>query len=70
MLMELEVQQDFDVQEISGQASLKKLKPDKCSEEGWLAPAQVALPSTLDQWELERGQATLLYRPETWWTLW
>jgi len=59
MLMELEVQQDFDVQEISGQASLKKLKSDKCSEEGWLAPARVPIDPTLRAVQLERGQANL-----------
>ena len=40
----------------------------KRSWEGWLAPAQETLPSTLNEEILERGQATLpdlnLWQPE------
>ena len=44
---------------ISAQQTLASLKQTKCSEEGWRAPAQFALLTTLNGRDIERGQATL-----------
>jgi len=48
-----------EVPNSSAQASMEQLKLDKCSSEGWLAPAQCPINSTLRVRHIERGQATL-----------
>ncbi len=51
----------FEVHKSNTQLQWHNSSSDKCSREGWLAPAQCALHSRLNVMDIERGQATLPY---------